>query len=176
MYRSIYYDTMPDDDTLYMIMNSNYSKERVDGVMIMNKFTYWRKWRETLYTGYNNKEYRGFMSKADLQKWAKATGKSLDEIRQEQLEELGYKTLWKPPVGSSTVEIDVNEEPRDIKSQYGASTVFRIKVGGKVLDWAVNHRSPVLREIVNNIAEGHTKFEIVRTGKGQSTRYTVIPK
>ena len=115
----------------------------------------------------------------EAQKWAKEMMEEEETRRQAAFKERGYEEFWKPPVGTSTVEVIAG--PRPITSKFGDSLVFRIKYkpkGGRLkeYDWAVNRKSySLLRALGALLADGVMKIEITRTGEGVGTRYVVNP-
>ena len=101
-----------------------------------------------------------------LKSWAKKEQSKLDEQRK-----MKFKN-FKPAVGTTKVQI-LDEDIREISGQYGDATIFAVKVAGKKMDWLVNNRSPVKRRLVELLAQGIMVVNVIRVGKGLSTRYTI---
>lgn len=104
----------------------------------------------------------------DLKEWAREQ-KAKRDLAREQFS----KDSFKAKVGTQIIEL-LPTEPRHITGQYGEATILEIKGdGGKARTWLINDRSPLLRDIAEQVAKGVMKLKMTRTGAGKATRYEV---
>ena len=106
--------------------------------------------------------------------WYKRAKEVIDEERRLRFEEKGYKPLWYPPVGETTIHVDPNIPPRTVETRRGTREVIRIYIEGEALDWMINPNSPVWRQILEGLCSNITKIKVVRAGEGKQTRMSVI--
>jgi hypothetical protein len=113
-----------------------------------------------------------------LKEYAMRKTKEEEDRRKERFAESGFEEFLKLPSGSSTLEM-VDAEPRQSQSNFGSTTIYRVKYqpkGGnkKEYDWSINNKSfSLLRDLNALLAKGVTKVQITRMGKGADTRYEV---
>jgi len=100
-----------------------------------------------------------------LKEWA-----SKEKSRVEEERKKSFPPSWKPPIGTSTVQI-LDDEVRDISGQYGPAKVFSVKVKGTKQSWIINEKSPVLRQLITMISQGVMRLRVIRTGTKMATRY-----
>ena len=100
-----------------------------------------------------------------LKDWAKKESARVEEQRKGS-----FPPTWKPPTGTSVVQI-LDEEARSISGQYGPATVFAVKVKGVAHSWIINEKSPVLRQLITMLSQGVMKLRVTRVGTKMATRY-----
>jgi hypothetical protein len=113
------------------------------------------------------------MGKKKAQNWIEERKAKADAERKAQLKEKGFAEFFKLPVGETTIEVMTDIEPREREGNFGTQCIFRIKVGKDTNDLSVALRSPLYRFLLDNLSKGKTKFTIVRTGEGKSTKYDI---
>ena len=93
----------------------------------------------------------------------------LEEARQKQLAENGYKEFYTFQQGETTFEIQPDQILRN--SKFGRS-IARIVVNGSEYDWSI---SPAIElEVLRAMANGKNKLTLIRVGTGKDdTRYSL---
>ena len=115
----------------------------------------------------------GTMPKKEKQDWIKT---KLDEAKQKQAQkrkEAGMEELFNMPIGETEIQIDTSTPPRTAQTKFGDRDILRVTVNGKPYDWMINPNSPLYRDILQHLYDGHTHFIIVRSGMEKQTRYSI---
>ena len=102
---------------------------------------------------------------------AKSENTRLEAEAKEALKEMGYADFLRIPEGATNVQF-VDQPPR-VNDKFTNRLIFRVSVDGKEYDWSVNTRSPLYRDIMAALAQGHTGLAVLRVGEGMDTRYSV---
>ena len=96
----------------------------------------------------------------------------MEKDRQEYLEEQDFKDFvrWPQGVTEFTLEPVI---PRVHESFGAEKRLFRVTVDGDLLDWSVNPRSPMYRELLDVLGGAPVELSINRLGEGLETRYNL---
>lgn len=108
-----------------------------------------------------------------LKDFIKAEKAKIKKEREEYLEQKDYKEFVKWPQGVTEFTLEA-AIPRPHVSFGTAKKVFRVSKDGEELDWSVNPRSPMYRELLDLLAEAPCAVKINRLGEGLETRYSLI--
>ena len=113
----------------------------------------------------------------DLRKYAEDELKKIDEDRKQAMQDKGFKPFYKLTEGTHELEFDVTSEPRT-NTMYPSRMILRAKNlnNNEEVDVSVSRAGPLYRDIMSNIAAGHSKLRINRIGTGiKDSRYSVKP-
>ena len=109
----------------------------------------------------------------DLLAWSKEENAKLNEQRREAIEKSGKFQFLTIPEGTLELEL-LPEKPTKRTSNYGKEVAdFNVSVDGIKYTWSVSTASPTYRKLVNLIANGKTKIQVIRTGQSKDTRYSL---
>ena len=92
--------------------------------------------------------------------------------REEYVKEQGFKPFvkWEQGITAFTLKPVI---PRPHESFGTPKMVFSIDVHGEELDWSVNPRSPMYRDLIDLMDNGTLNLSINRLGEGLETRYNL---
>lgn len=111
----------------------------------------------------------------NLKEFADVEQKRLDAEREQRLKDNGYAPFFTIHDGESAILQFSDIAPRENDGKYGTRMVFSVMDTNNVaFDYSVNPRSPLYRELIENISGGHTKLKITRVGEGVDTKYSVV--
>ena len=102
---------------------------------------------------------------------AKSENTRLEAEAKEALKEMGYADFLRVPEGTTNIQF-IDQPPR-VNDKFTNRLIFRVSADGKEYDWSVNTRSPLYRDIMSALSDGHTKLAVLRVGEGMDTRYSV---
>ena len=97
-----------------------------------------------------------------LSDWAETKAKEANAERQEQLKEKGITPFLKLPEGTSTVKF-LDEVPVERETAFGT-----------MYTWSISPRSPLFRQILENLKLGILTMDIVRAGTDKNTKYSIL--
>jgi len=110
------------------------------------------------------------MSNENVPEWIDAESKRVESERQKYQEEHGQLSFWKPSEGVQQIEVLVDKKPE--QSKYENKVELHILVNGNEHIWTVNTRSPLYRELLQQLKTGARKFNLIRMGtSAEDTRY-----
>lgn len=112
------------------------------------------------------------MDKKKQASWIEEKLKKVAEARKNALAQKGYGELMVFPVGESYIEIDMSQPPREAQTDNGIRDVLKLVTPANT-DFMLNPTTKFAGMIYNALAEGKTKFTIVRTGEKKETRYAI---
>ena len=113
----------------------------------------------------------------DLRKYAEDELKKIDEDRKQAMQEKGFKPFYKLTEGTHDLQFDLNTEPR-VNTMYPGRVILRATnlANSEEVDVSVSRSGPLYKDIMENIAQGHSKLRINRIGTGiKDSRYSVKP-
>jgi hypothetical protein len=85
----------------------------------------------------------------------------------------GVVPFWNAPQGETKIEIDTTRPA--FKGKFDNKKVFHIFVEGDLKLWTVSTKSPIYREVINNLVKGSKVFKLIRVGTDQkNTRYSLV--
>jgi len=119
--------------------------------------------------------------KSDIKTWAKEEQEKLNEQRRQALEQKGKFPYITIPEGVTELEL-LSEIPQKYTDPYGKERAgFIVVKDGEKYTWGVPVASSQYRQLINIIANGYlfengkTKIQVIRTGTGKNTRYSIKP-
>ena len=105
----------------------------------------------------------------------------LDEEAEQFKNEHDYEelpSLKLVPNEVTEIEIDFSEEFHKWQGEQGGKTIMKkivpVKVGETRMNWWLNVKNPVYREIVNAGISGQKSFKILQTGTQSNTKYVLV--
>lgn len=110
----------------------------------------------------------------EITAFAEAEKQRIEAEKADRMAAQGYREFLKIPEGETAVEFK-NEEPRP-NSLYPDRVVFYVRsiAEDKEYDLSISKNSPLYRDIIAHLAQGHMNLKIVRFGMTkQDTRYRV---
>ena len=113
---------------------------------------------------------------SENEKWYDVEAKRLEDERQKCLVEKGLNPFLKMERGENHLTlVDIDKPPRSVYDEkFNRETkIFKVVVDGKEMDWRVNPKNPIYREIVNAIRNGTLELVVLQEGQGNATRYTI---
>jgi len=110
----------------------------------------------------------------NMTSWAQDEVKKLDQERADKRKEKGYREFYNWRKGENKFQIIVSEPMREIDGKFGKQKIFAAKAGEETVDLAINVKSPVYRIVLRGVAEGKTKFNILKSGDGKDTKYELL--
>ena len=119
--------------------------------------------------------------KSDIKNWAKEELEKINEQRRQALEQKGKFPYITIPEGVTELEL-LSEVPQKYTDQFGKERAgFIVIKDGEKYTWGVPIASSQYRQLINIIANGYlfengkTKIQVIRTGTGKNTRYSIKP-
>ena len=106
--------------------------------------------------------------------WAQKEIERLDQERAQKRKEKGYRDFYNWRKGENHFQVILSEPTREIDGKYGKLKIFAAKAGDGIFDLAVNVNSQAYRIVVDGLANGKTRFNILKSGEGKETRYELL--
>ena len=119
--------------------------------------------------------------KSGITTWAKEELEKINEQRRQALEQKGKFPFITIPEGVTELEL-LSEIPQKYTDQFGKERAgFIVIKDGEKYTWGVPVASSQYRQLINIIANGYlftngkTRIQVIRTGTGKNTRYSIKP-
>lgn len=113
--------------------------------------------------------------KKHLEDFIAAEKATIAKEREEYMADKDYKDFVKWPQGVTEFTLEA-VIPRAHESFGTPKKIFRVTVDEELLDWSVNPRSPMYRELLDLLSDAPAACRINRLGEGLQTRYSLIYK
>ena len=95
------------------------------------------------------------------------------QLEQEAFNVEGRVPFWNAPQGETKIEIDITRPA--FKGKFDGKKVFHIFVEGDLKLWTVSTKSPIYREVINELMKGNKVFKLIRVGTDvKNTRYSLV--
>jgi len=113
---------------------------------------------------------------SSLQEFCEKEKGKIEQEAEQYRKEHDMKGFWISEKGENHFTV-LDKEIREVDFGDGMRKVFRVKVNEKEeLDWAVNPRNPIYKQLITRLSIGERSFVMLRTGEKQATRYEFLDK
>lgn len=109
----------------------------------------------------------------DVKEYIEAEKARIEQERSDAMLDNGFAPFMSIKEGTTTLTFSMDIMPRESKN-YPDRSIFRVSQDNTEYDLSVNRKSPLYKDIVDNLSNGKTTMTITRIGTGRTdTRYKV---